>query len=298
MDAIGDLIAAFESLTAQLAALITDSPITYLVVFALVALDVLFPILPGEASVLIAAVLAGSGQLSITWVIVAAVLGAFVGDNVAYWIGRGAGRPLVERIMRGRPEQLDEVAARFADRGGSIIIIGRFVPGGRTAVAIGAGVLCFPWLRFVAYDAVAAVVWGLEAAIPGYIGGTVFADRPWIGLLVGIATGAAITLVVEAIRRMSARRKATEKATREAVDSGASTPGRAPEMAPTSRTRPRNQTGSRPRRSRPRRRRSPTGGCSRRAGAPPRARGACRRPTRRRSRGGARPPCASRVARR
>ena len=47
---------------------------------------------------------------------VAAGLGAFVGDNIAYWIGRAAGRPLVERVLRGNTEQLDNVQEQFHKR--------------------------------------------------------------------------------------------------------------------------------------------------------------------------------------
>jgi membrane protein DedA with SNARE-associated domain len=197
-------------------------------VFGLVALDVLFPILPAEGSVLIAAVLAGTGTLSIAWVVVAAALGAFVGDNVAYWIGRTAGRPLIERVMRGHAERLAQVGAQFRDRGGSFIIIGRFVPGGRTAVSVGAGVLHYPWLRFIAYDAVAAVIWALQAAIPGYIGGVVFADRPWIGLAIGIVLAVLITATVEGIRRIRERRRSSGTVDARADAGGGSRLGVAP----------------------------------------------------------------------
>jgi membrane protein DedA with SNARE-associated domain len=206
MDLIGQLLAAFDSLTETLSAMVTDSPWTYLLVFALVALDVLFPVLPAEASVLIAAVLAGTGKLSLGPILLAAALGAFVGDNIAYWIGRRAGRPLVERVLGGHSERLEQVEAQFQRRGASFIIVGRFVPGGRTAVSVGAGVLRYRWLRFVAYDAVAAVVWALQAAIPGYIGGVVFADRPWVGLAIGIAIAVALTVTVEGVRRWRERR--------------------------------------------------------------------------------------------
>jgi membrane-associated protein len=216
VELIGDLLAALDSLTQTLAGMLTDSPLTYLLVFGLVALDVLFPLLPAEASVLIAAVLAGTGQLSLAWVVVAATLGAFVGDNVAYWIGRAAGRPLVERVMRGHADRLEQVGDQFHERGGSFIIIGRFLPGGRTAVSVGAGVLHYPWARFIAYDAVAAVVWALQAALPGYIGGVVFADRPWIGLAIGVVLAVVITVTIEGIRRNRERRR-----TSGAVDAGA-----------------------------------------------------------------------------
>ena len=46
MDVIDQIVSAFDSLTETLSALVTDSPWTYLIVFAMVALDVLFPILP------------------------------------------------------------------------------------------------------------------------------------------------------------------------------------------------------------------------------------------------------------
>ena len=185
MDWLTEILTWLSELIDSLAALVTDSPITYVVLFALAAIDPILPILPAEAAVTAAAVLAGQGHLSIGAVMLAAGLGAFVGDNVAYWIGRAAGRPLVMRVLRGRSDRLAVVEEQFRRRGGVLIIVGRFIPGGRTAVAVGAGVLHFDWLRFLAYDAVAASIWAFQAALPGYIGGVVVADRPWLAMLVG-----------------------------------------------------------------------------------------------------------------
>ena len=185
MDWLTEILTWLSELIDSLAALVTDSPITYVVIFALAAIDPILPILPAEAAVTAAAVLAGQGHLSIGAVMLAAGLGAFVGDNVAYWIGRAAGRPLVMRVLRGRSDRLAVVEEQFRRRGGVLIIVGRFIPGGRTAVAVGAGVLHFDWLRFLAYDAVAASIWAFQAALPGYIGGVIVADRPWLAMLVG-----------------------------------------------------------------------------------------------------------------
>ena len=159
--------------------------VTYLVIFALCAIDPLLPILPAEAAVTAAAVLAGQGQLSIVAVMLAAGLGAFVGDNVVYWIGRAAGRPLVAKVLRGRTDRLETVEEQFRRSGGILIVIGRFIPGGRTAVAVSAGVLHFSWPRFLAWDAFAAVIWAFQATLPGYIGGVVVEDRPWLAMIVG-----------------------------------------------------------------------------------------------------------------
>ncbi len=207
MEQLISILNSVTGLIDSLASLVTNSPITYLVIFAMAGLDVLFPLLPSEATVTTAAVLAGQGRLTIAWVMVAAALGAFVGDNVAYWIGRTAGRPLAERVLRGNPDQLAGIQEQFDRRGGPFIIVGRFVPGGRTAVAIGAGVLRFKWTQFLAYDAVAVVVWALLAALPGYIGGSLIQDRPWLGMVIGFALSAVLAGGITLVQRRRNRNR-------------------------------------------------------------------------------------------
>jgi membrane protein DedA with SNARE-associated domain len=186
MDTVTDGLARLTELIDSLTAMVTDSPVTYLVIFALCAIDPVLPILPAEAAVTAAAVLAAQGQLNIAAIMLAAGLGAFLGDNVVYWIGRIAGRPLVDKVLRGRTDGLEAVEDRFRRSGGILIVVGRFIPGGRTAVTASAGILHFSWPRFLAWDAFAAVVWSFQAALPGYIGGVVVADRPWLAMLVGL----------------------------------------------------------------------------------------------------------------
>lgn len=217
MDALLELLGSLARLVDSLTDLVTDSPWTYLLILALAAFDAVLPILPGESVVLVAAVLAGAGRLDLLSVALAAGVGAFLGDNLAYAVGRLAGRPLVLRLMRGREERLHEVAAQFEARGGSLIVVGRFVPGGRTAVAIGAGVLHYPWPRYALFASAAAALWALQASVPGYVGGVLFADRPWLGLLIGAALAIALALAIELVRR---RRLASEARARAGAASG------------------------------------------------------------------------------
>ena len=72
-------------------------------------------------------------------------------------------------------------------RGFYLIIIARFIPGGRTAVTFSSGYTHgMPWRRFVLADAIAALIWGTYAALLGYIGGKQFEEEPWKGLLLGV----------------------------------------------------------------------------------------------------------------
>jgi membrane protein DedA with SNARE-associated domain len=187
MDALNDLLTRVTEVVDSLVALVTDSPVTYLVIMLLAAADPILPVIPAEAAVTAAAVLAGQGQLTLVWVMLAAGLGAFLGDNIVYWIGRLAGRPVIERVLRGRADQLAAAESQFERRGGILIIVGRFVPGGRTLSSVSAGALHFSWPRFLAWDALAATIWAVQATLPGYIGGVVVQDRPWLAMVVGFA---------------------------------------------------------------------------------------------------------------
>jgi membrane protein DedA with SNARE-associated domain len=187
-----------ESLTQ----LVSGSPWTYAVVAALAALDAVFPLVPSEATVIAAGVLAGTGDLHVALVLAAAAVGALVGDHLGYAVGRGAGR-LSTRPLRGQAwaeRQLDE-------RGPYLLVIARFIPGGRTAATVTAGLTRMARRRFLAAAALAAGLWASFATALGYVGGRAFEDEPWRGLVAAFVVAATLTTGVEVGRRLvSARR--------------------------------------------------------------------------------------------
>lgn len=186
---------------------VSGSAITYLVVFAAAGLDVFFPVVPSETIVIGAAVLAAQGELLIFLIVPAAALGAFVGDNGAYWLGRWVGDPLANRLFRGAKgrARLEWAEAAIQRRGTALIVIGRFIPGGRTATTVAAGTLEMDYRRFLPADAVAALLWALYVSMLGFIGGAAFEDNVWLPLLIALGFALAVTLGVEAWRRYQAR---------------------------------------------------------------------------------------------
>lgn len=174
----------------------------YGIVFLLAVIDAVFPVVPSETAVITAGVVAASGDLFLPLVIVLAAAGAFVGDNTAYWIGRRFGGWVVERFFSGEKakKRLDWAERQILERGGQLIVLGRFVPGGRTAITLSAGLLRYSWPRFLALDAIAACVWALYASLLGYFGGRAFEHEAWKGLLVALAIGFAIAGAIEAGR--------------------------------------------------------------------------------------------------
>jgi membrane-associated protein len=89
-----------------------------------------------------------------------------------------------------------------------VIIVCRFIPGGRTAVTLSCGLIGYQRRRFVVATAVAAVIWALYAFFIGRLGGKAFEDRPRAGFLVAFGGTVLVSALIEAARRIRSRRKA------------------------------------------------------------------------------------------
>lgn len=146
----------------------------YLAVGGFVLLEDFGVPVPGEAILIAAAIFAGSGHLNIALVILVAVLGAVVGDNIGFAVGHFGGRPLVERLGRYvflTPERLDRAEGFVQRHGAKIVVVARFIQGLRQLNGFLAGIARMHWLRFLAFNAVGAVLWVCTWALLGYFAG-------------------------------------------------------------------------------------------------------------------------------
>ena len=189
---------------------VSGSAWTYFLILGVCAGDAVLPLFPSETVVIAASVLASRGRLDIGLVIVAAAAGALLGDNTAYALGRSGLRRVVNRLLGSEKNQqrLRWARTQLRERGAWIIIVARFIPGGRTATTYISGTLDMPWKRrFLPADTAAAVAWSLYSAALGYFGGSAFEHNLWIPLL--IATGASVLVAAlgELIRRRFLDRK-------------------------------------------------------------------------------------------
>jgi membrane protein DedA with SNARE-associated domain len=183
----------------------------YPVIFGVALVDAFFPVAPSETVVVIGGNLASSGDLSLPLVILAGAAGAVVGDNISFWIGVWVGERTVKRWFSSEKalKRLEWAETTLDERGAYIIIIARFIPGGRTAVTFSAGYLpTFPWRRFIVYDIAAGLLWATYAALLGYFGGKTFEDHPVWGLLLALGIALTAGLLIEAVRHARKRRRA------------------------------------------------------------------------------------------
>ena len=151
--------------------------------------------LPGETSLIAAAVLASRGHLELPLVVAVAAGAAIAGDNAGYWIGRSGGRWLLTRPGRWH-ERRGRLLARgdafFARYGGRAVFLARWVPGLRVTGAWLAGAGRMRWPRFLFWNALGGVAWATAIGVVAYLlGAAAAAAFGWAGIALLAACAAA-----------------------------------------------------------------------------------------------------------
>jgi membrane-associated protein len=174
----------------------------YVVVFGLSALDAVFPVLPSESVVIVAAALATNGDLHPVGLFAVAAAGALVGDVSSFGLGRLARRRWRDPSeVTGRRGRLLHWAQRHLEaRGEQVIVTARFVPGGRTATTFSAGYLGLRRRRFLRAALLGAVLWAANGVALGYIGGQV-SENPFVAMAGGLALGGVVSLAIHLVQR-------------------------------------------------------------------------------------------------
>lgn len=169
----------------------------------------MFPPLPSESTLVTATSLAASGELDPVLVGLMTSLGSFCGDVVVYSIGRwGSDRVWSSARGSGRVRSvLRRLETYQATWGPGLIVAGRFVPGGATAVGLAAGILAFPLRRFLLFSALGSVIWTGYGFAFAYVGRTVFPDSTSATVVAAIALALGVAGLSELVRRLRARQR-------------------------------------------------------------------------------------------
>lgn len=143
-------------------------------VFVILLFESLGLPLPGESLLIVAAILAGRGDISFPVLVLSAWAGAVAGDNIGYLIGRTLGHTLLQRYGRKvgiKPERLQKVEAAFARYGAVTVGAARFFNILRQLNGVVAGSLEMHWLKFLFFNALGGAAWvGAWTAAGYYLG--------------------------------------------------------------------------------------------------------------------------------
>ncbi len=177
-----------------------DTPWLLVAVALLATIDGFFPPLPSESVVIAAAVLIADGSGPSPWLLVlAAAIGAFTGDVIAYHLGMLL--PVERLPFLATPRGVRTMAraeAALERRSTVLIMSARFIPVGRVAVNMTAGAVRFSRPRFVLTAAAASIVWGGYSTVIGLLAGHYFESHPLVAVAGGVTVGVALGFGFEA----------------------------------------------------------------------------------------------------
>ncbi|MDO8407987.1 MAG: VTT domain-containing protein [bacterium] len=126
--------------------------------------------LPGDSLLFAAGLLAGGGMLSFAPLVSIIVIAAILGDTVGYWFGKNVGGTLFARPDSRFFKQayLKRTQLFYRAYGARAIVLARFIPIVRTLAPILAGVGGMHYGRFLSYNALGGVLWGVGVTSAGY----------------------------------------------------------------------------------------------------------------------------------
>jgi membrane protein DedA with SNARE-associated domain len=136
--------------------------------------------IPSEVTFVVAGALCttavtGHVQFSLWAVIVVGTLGSLVGSQIAYEVGRSAGRVVVDRwgkwILLSHKD-LDASERWFEKYGAASVLIGRVLPVVRSVISVPAGIAEMKRGRFIVLTLIGSAAWVTILSVLGYAAGS------------------------------------------------------------------------------------------------------------------------------
>jgi membrane-associated protein len=176
--------------------------------------------LPGDSLLVTAGILAYTGQLSLTALLLLGSLCAVAGDQIGYIIGLKAGQALYGRedSIFFKKKHLERAHEFYEKYGGKTIVLARFIPVIRTFAPAVAGAATMKYRRFVSYNVFGGVLWVCSLVLLGYSLGSAIPniDRHIHLIIVVVVFLSVLPAIIETLRH---RRKGHASAAGRANDS-------------------------------------------------------------------------------
>lgn len=162
-------------------------------------------VVPGETAAVIGGVLASRGTVNIGGLAAVVVFAAITGDSFGFEVGRHFGERLLEtRPLRRHKVRLDKARELIRRRGAEAVFLGRFVSFFRALMPPLAAISRIPYRKFLLFNALGGLVWGVGFTLLGYFAGAAYSRVEHLvgSILAGVVAGVVIIgIIVWRVRR-------------------------------------------------------------------------------------------------
>ena len=127
--------------------------------------------LPGDSLLVSAGLLAAGGLLNVWWVGVLLSIAAIAGQQVGYFVGKGAGQLLFTRDDSRffKRSYLLRAHEFYEEHGPKAVVLARFMPIFRTFVPVVAGAAAMDYRKYTIYNLVGGTLWIWSMLMLGYL---------------------------------------------------------------------------------------------------------------------------------
>ncbi|WAL41532.1 VTT domain-containing protein [Brevibacterium sp. BRM-1] len=209
-------------------------PLVYPLAGLCVLVSIIAPFIPTTSLFVALGALSAAHAVPSAWALIGAMAaGSWLGD-MGLWGLAGRLRFRSWRLLSGQRtrERIDRMEARASSHGLVLTLVSRFIPLGRTTIALVAGSGAVPARAFAGQAAAASVVWAVYSVGVGWVSGRLVPLPTWLtvglAIVVSLLLGALLSRLGDAwLARFGRRRRrpAGEEAAGEATGETAAWPG-------------------------------------------------------------------------
>ena len=149
----------------------------YLIVLTAGLIESVFLIgmyLPGSTAILLGAVLAKSGVVSLPFIILLGTLGMMVGYTVNYMLGKYGLYHLLVRF--GMEQPLKKAEEKLETHGNKALFVGYLAPNGGAFISTAAGIAKMPFQKFIVLSTLSQLFWSTLWGTLAYLFGDIFIE--------------------------------------------------------------------------------------------------------------------------
>jgi membrane protein DedA with SNARE-associated domain len=129
------------------------------------------PIIPGDLLMVLVGLQAAQGQIWLVWALALLELATVMGGSVLYWLSSVGGHAVVNNVGRhvgATPERIKSISMSLERHGMLAIVLGRLIPSLCILTAVAAGLLSYPYRRFLPALAIGGFIHLLIFVLLGY----------------------------------------------------------------------------------------------------------------------------------
>lgn len=189
--------------------------LTYAILFLVIFVEtgfIIMPLLPGDSLLFAVGLLAATtGKLDVTLIIPLLIVAALLGDNLNYFVGSRFGSYIKskEKILFLKREYITQTEAFYEKRGGTAVILARFMPIIRTIAPFVAGAGSMKYPRYILFCILGAIIWVTSITLLGYfLGNNAFVKENFEKVVLAIIFISVAPMIIGVIKAKFFSKKA------------------------------------------------------------------------------------------